>query len=144
MTEWKIPLADLSFDEQDIAAVVAVMESGWLTMGAETQAFEEEFAAYHNVPHAIAVANCTAALHIACMALDLGPGDEVIVPSMSFVATANAVRYTGATPVFADIIGLEDLTIDPEAVAEKITGRTRAMIVMHYACLLYTSPSPRD
>ena len=133
MPDWKIPLSDLAFDQQEISAVNQVLESGWLTMGEQTQAFETEFAGYHHVSHALAVSNCTAALHIACMAIDLGPGDEVIVPSLSFVATANAVRYTGATPVFAEIASLHDLTIDPESIKAKITEKTKAIIVMHYA-----------
>ncbi len=133
MADWKIPLSDLSFGQEEFAAVNQVLESGWLTMGEQTKAFEAEFAAYHDVPYALAVSNCTAALHIACMLLDLGPGDEVIVPSLSFVATANAVRYTGATPIFADIASLYDLTIDPISIREKITEKTKAIIIMHYA-----------
>ena len=82
--------------------------------------------------HALAVSNGTAALHLAYAALGLGPGDEVIVPSLTFVATANAIRYTGATPVFADVTGLDDLTISPADIAAKITPRTTAIAVMHY------------
>ena len=101
-------------------------------MGAVTQAFEQEFAAYHSAKHAIAVSNATQALHLACLALGIGPGDEVIVPSLTFVATSNAVLYTGATPIFADIIGPDELTIDPTDIEQKITPRTKAIIVMHY------------
>ena len=130
---WKIPLADTDLGPEEEAAVLAVLRRGWLTMGEETGAFEEEFAGFTGAKHAIAVTNCTAALHLACLALELGPGDEVIVPSLSFVATANAVRYTGATPAFADIVSEDDLCISPEDIAAKITERTRAIIVMHYA-----------
>jgi dTDP-4-amino-4,6-dideoxygalactose transaminase len=130
---WKIPLADTDLGPEEEAAVLAVLRRGWLTMGEETGAFEEEFAAFTGTKHAIAVTNCTAALHLACLALELGPGDDVIVPSLSFVATANAVRYTGAAPVFADIVSEDDPCISPEDIAAKITERTRAIIVMHYA-----------
>lgn len=133
MTTWDIPLADLTFDQHEMDAVAEILRSGWLTMGAATQQFEANFSEYNNVPHSIAVSSCTAALHLACIAADLGPGDEVILPALTFVATANAVRYTGATPVFADIHSLEDLTISPESIREKITPRTKAIIVMHYA-----------
>ncbi len=90
-----------------------MLRSRWLTMGAVTQKFEAEVAAYTGAKHAIAVTNATAALHLACLAAGLGPGDEVILPSLTFVATANAVRYTGAIPVFADIAGPDNLNLSP-------------------------------
>ena len=130
--EWRIPLADIDFDSDEEAAVLKVIKSRWLTMGAMTQAFEEEFAAYTGARHAIAVANGTAALHLACMVIGLKDGDEVIVPSLTFVATANAIRYTGAIPVFADIESEQDLDISVRAIEQKITERTRAIMVMHY------------
>jgi len=131
--EWRIPLADIDFDDAEEKAVLQVIKSRWLTMGANTQAFEEEFAAYVGAKHAIAVANGTAALHLACMAVGLGPGDEVITPSLTFVATANAVRYTGATPVFADVESFQDLDISLSSIEKNLTPRTRAIMVMHYA-----------
>ncbi len=130
---WEIPLADLDLGPEEETAALEVLRRGWLTMGTETREFEREFAAFTRAKHAIAVANCTAALHLACLALGLRSGDEVIVPSLTFVATANAVRYTGARPVFADITSATDLCIAPHAIAAKITPRTRAIIVMHYA-----------
>lgn len=130
--EWKVSLADLDYGVEEEEAVLRVVRSKWLTMGAETQAFEEEFASFHNSPQAVAVSNATQALHLACLALGIGPGDEVIVPSLTFVATANAVLYTGAVPVFADIVGPHDLTIDPQAIEAKISPRTKAILVMHY------------
>lgn len=133
MTDWKIPLSDLSFDQQEIESVVKILQSGWLTMGSATQEFEAKFAAWNDIPFAVALSSCTAALHLACIALGLGPGDEVILPALTFVATANAVRYTGATPVFADICSQDDLTIAPASIASLITKRTKAIIVMHYA-----------
>ncbi len=131
--DWRIPLSDIDFDDTEALAVQDVIKSRWLTMGKVTQEFESSFADYTQTKHAIAVTNATAALHLACLALGIGPGDEVIVPSLTFVATANAVRYVGATPVFADIISSGDLNISPAAINLLITARTRAIIIMHYA-----------
>jgi dTDP-4-amino-4,6-dideoxygalactose transaminase len=119
--QWSVPLADLDFGPEEDQAVLDVLHGKWLTMGAVTQAFEQEFAAYHGSPHAIAVSNATQALHLACLALGIGPGDEVIVPSLTFVATSNAVLYTGAEVRFADILGPHELTIDPADIEQKIT-----------------------
>lgn len=102
-------------------------------MGPRTEAFEAAFAARLGAHHGIAVANGTAALHLAYLAAGIGPGDEVIVPSMSFVATAAAVRYCGALPVFADILGEHDFGIDPNHVESLVTPRTKAVVAMHYA-----------
>jgi dTDP-4-amino-4,6-dideoxygalactose transaminase len=129
---WKVPLADLDYGPEEEQAVIDVLRSKWLTMGAVTQAFEAAFAALTGAAHAIAVSNATQALHLACLALGIGPGDEVIVPSLSFVATANAVLYCGADVRFAEIIGPDDLTIDPAAIEACITPRTKAVIPMHY------------
>jgi dTDP-4-amino-4,6-dideoxygalactose transaminase len=130
--DWKIPLADIDFDSREESAVLEVLKSRWLTMGAVTQAFEEEFASYVGARHAIAVANGTAALHLACLGVGLSTGDEVIVPSLTFVATANAIRYTGAIPIFADIESDQDLDISVNSIEKKLTERTRAIMVMHY------------
>ena len=132
MNYWRIPLADVDIGISEKEAVMAVLDKGWLSMGEVTQAFEQEFAAYIGVRHAFAVSNGTVALHMACLAAEVGPGDEVIVPSLTFVATANAVAYTGATPVFADVSSPQDLTISPNSIAAHITSRTKAIIVMHY------------
>ena len=129
---WRLPLADVDFDEQESQAVEDVLKSKWLTMGAVSQQFEADFSALTGIQHSIAVTNCTAGLHLALIALGIGPGDEVIVPSLSFVATANAVCYTGARPVFAEIVSAEDLTIFPESILSRITPNTKAIIVMHY------------
>jgi dTDP-4-amino-4,6-dideoxygalactose transaminase len=130
---WRVPLSDIDFDETESLAVEKVLKSRWLTMGKVTQEFEASFAAHVQSKHAIAVTNATAALHLACLALGLGPGDEVIVPSLTFVATANAVRYVGATPIFADIVSDDNLNISPEGIKASITPRTRAIIVVHYS-----------
>lgn len=129
---WKIPLSDMDFDDREIEAVTEVLRSKWLTMGEVTQRFERTFAEYIGVRHAIAVTNCTAALQLAYRALGIGDGDEIIVPSLTFVATANAAVVEGATPVFADITSENDLTISPADIERKITRRTRGITVMHY------------
>ncbi len=133
---WKITLSDLVLHQDDHRAVADALESGWLTMGPRTAAFERAFAVAldpDDPPLALAVTNCTAALHLALLALDIGPGDEVIVPDLTFVATANAVLYTGATVVLVDVTSADDLTISVAAVAAAITERTRAVIPVHYA-----------
>ena len=130
---YKIPLFDLNFDEAEAKAAYDVIKSGWISTGPKCQEFEEKFAEILGAPYAVSLANCTVALHLAMVILGIGPGDEVIVPSLTFVATANAVRYVGATPVFADIVSLEEPAIDPLDIRAKITPRTKAVIVMHYA-----------
>jgi dTDP-4-amino-4,6-dideoxygalactose transaminase len=130
--DWKIPLSDIDLGQDEIDAVVNVLKSKWLTMGAVTQQFEKEFAEYLGVKHAFAVSNGTAALHIACQVLGIGSDDEVIVPSLTFVATANSVLYTGATPIFADITEVDNLNISPDSILEKITPKTKAITVVHY------------
>lgn len=119
-------------DEDDIQAVVRTLRSDWLTTGPAVDEFERAFASYTGARHAIAVANGTAALHAAMFALGVGPGDEVIVPPLTFAATANCVVYQGATPVFADVAP-DTLLLDPERAAEKITPRTKAIIAVDYA-----------
>lgn len=128
-----IPLADIRLESEDLDAVAASLRSGWLTMGPCTEAFESAFADYLGCRYAVAVSNCTAALHLAYLSAGVGPGDEVIVPSFTFVATASAVIACGATPVFADIVGLHDLSIDPDDVVARITPRTKAVAVVHFA-----------
>ena len=114
--DWLIPLGDIDFGIEEESAVMEVLRSRWLTMGSVTQSFEKEFAEMVGSRHAIAVNNATAALHLACLTCGIGPGDEVIVPSLTFVATANAVRYTGAIPVFADVVSEQDLTISVKSI----------------------------
>jgi len=132
MNTWKIPLSDVDFDNQEKEAVLDVLNSGWLTMGSVTSEFENKFSEFIGVNHSFAVANCTVALHLACVALGIGPGDEVILPSLTFVATANAVLYTGATPIFADVISTSDFTISLDSIKKLLNHRTKAIIVMHY------------
>jgi dTDP-4-amino-4,6-dideoxygalactose transaminase len=132
MTGWHVPLADVVVPEEDIAAVADVYRSGWLSMGPRTEEFETALAAYTGARHAVAVANGTAALHLMCLAAGLGPGDEVVVPSMTFVATVNAIVYTGGRPVFADIAGLREPWLSAAAAEAAITPRTKAIMTVAY------------
>ena len=132
MTDWRVPLVNVEIAESEIAAVEEVYRSGWLTMGPRTAELEGQFADYVGARHAVAVSSCTAALHLICLAAGIGPGDEVVVPSLTFVATANAVRYTGATPVFADVRSLERPWLSADAVEAAIGERTRAIMAMSY------------
>ena len=127
-----IPYGRQSIDESDLQAVLEVLRSDWLTTGPKVDEFEEVVADYVGARHAVAVSSGTAALHAAMFALDIGPGDEVIVPPMTFAATANCVVYQGGTPVFADV-DPETMLIDPEQVEATITSNTRAIIGVDYA-----------
>ncbi|MDE3201877.1 MAG: DegT/DnrJ/EryC1/StrS family aminotransferase [Acidobacteriota bacterium] len=126
----KIPLSAPDITEAEIAAVTRVLRTPHLSLGPELTAFEQEFAAYHRVPHAVAVSSGTAGLHLALLTLGIGPGHEVILPAFTFVAVANAVLQVGAKPVLADI-DATTLNLDPASVEEKITPRTRAIIAVH-------------
>lgn len=130
---WAVSLFNTCFDKEDAAGLCDVLDSGWVSMGAITEQFEQKFADTIGVRHAIAVSNGTAALHLANRAIGIGPGDEVVCPALTFVATANAVVYTGARPIFADIQGDQDLTISPASIEALITENTRAITVVHYA-----------
>jgi len=129
----QIPLTDVRLEREDLAAVEETLRSGWLTMGPKTEAFESAFADYLGCRYAVAVSSCTAALHLAYLSAGVGPGDEVIVPSFTFAATASAVVSCGATPIFADIVGPLDLSLDPADAEARITPRTRAIAVVHFA-----------
>jgi dTDP-4-amino-4,6-dideoxygalactose transaminase len=129
---WQVPLADLDYGQEEETAVLEVLRSRWLTTGAITQNFEKEFSALTGSQHAIAVSNGTAALHLACEVLGIGPGDEVIVPALTFVATANAVLYTGAKVRFAEITSDTNFNISPQSIESQITSATKAIVVVHY------------
>jgi dTDP-4-amino-4,6-dideoxygalactose transaminase len=130
---WKVPLFDTDIGPEEIDAVTRVLKSGWLTMGEETKAFEEEFAAFIGVKYAFMVSNCTAALYLAHIILGASNDAEVVCPSLTFVATANSIIQTGARPVFADITSLDYWNISPEDIERKITQQTRGITVVHYA-----------
>jgi dTDP-4-amino-4,6-dideoxygalactose transaminase len=132
-TDRLIPLFDIRLGDREIAEVDSVLRSGWLTMGPRTEEFELAFAEHLGARHAIATSSGTAALHLAYLAAGVGPGDEVVVPSITFVAGAAAARYCGATPVLAEVIGQHDLGLDPDDVATRLTARTKAVCAVHYA-----------
>lgn len=125
-----IPVARPSFGAEEERAVLEVLRSGWVTQGPRVAEFEENFARYVGAAHAVAVSSCTTALHLAFVASGIGPGDEVICPSLSFIATANSIVHAGATPVFVDIDS-STYNMDPKAVESAITPRTRAILVVH-------------
>lgn len=125
-----IPIAIPSMDEREYEALKEPLLSGWLTQGPLVKKFEQEFAETHNVKYALATTSCTTALHLMLVAAGIGSGDEVIVPSFTWIATANAVIYVGATPVLADI-DLDSFNISTEDILRKITNKTKAVIVVH-------------
>jgi dTDP-4-amino-4,6-dideoxygalactose transaminase len=132
MADGRIPLFDIRLSDGEIAAVDEALRSGWLTMGPRTQEFEAAFAEHLGCAHVVATSSCTAALHLAYLAAGVGPGDEVIVPAITFVASAAAARYCGATPVLADVRGTHDLGLDPADAERRITERTKAVCAVHY------------
>jgi dTDP-4-amino-4,6-dideoxygalactose transaminase len=129
---WAVPLSDVLVDAEIEDAVADAVRSGWWSMGPRVAAFEERFAAFCGVESAFAVSNGTSALHLALLAVGCGPGDEVLVPSLNFVAAANTIGHVGATPVFCDIEGEDRLTVDPDDIEAAVSPATRAVVVMHY------------
>lgn len=135
--EWRLPLADVRLSEPVIAASMDALRSNWLTMGPRTQELEREFAARQGSRHGVAVSSGTAGIHLAALAAGVGPGDEVIVPAVGFVADAHAPHWCGGATVFADVEAAERPVIDPASVAERITDRTKAVLAIHmfgYSC----------
>lgn len=130
---WKVPLTDVTLGEEEALAAAEVVRSGWLSQGERVAAFERDFAAMVGVPHAVAVSNCTVGLEVAYSAVGVSAGDEVVMPALTFVATANAARRLGARAVFADVTGDDDLCVDPADVLAKVTAATRAVVLVHYA-----------
>ena len=134
---WTVPLTEVELSEADIAAFLQCLEEGWLTMGPRTQAFEQALADLCGLPYAVAVSSGTAALHLALRGAGLTSGDEVLVPALTFVGAAAAVRHCGATPVLVESCGPEDLNMDPEDAARRAGPRTRAVLATHwmgYSC----------
>jgi perosamine synthetase len=127
------------FDDTEIELVRRCLQSKWVTQGPLTAEFERTFAARHNLAHALATTSCTAALHLAAIALDLGPGDEVIVPAFTWVTSAHCAEYVGATPVFVDV-DLATFNLDPELLARAVTPRTKAIVAVH----LFGKAAPMD
>ena len=129
---WKYPLSDIDLGKEEEQEVLRVLRSRWLSTGPVTERFEKAFSEYLEGGYATAVSNGTAALHLALTSLGVEEGDEVILPSLTFVATANVALYVGARPAFADIVSTENLNISPEEIEKKITRKTKAIMVMHY------------
>jgi perosamine synthetase len=125
-----VPIARPSFGQLEEEAVIEVLRSGWVSQGPRVAEFERQFAQYVGAAHAVAVSSCTTALHLALVAAGIKPGDEVICPSLSFIATANAIAYVGATPVFADI-ERSTYNLDPSRIEDAITSKTRAILLVH-------------
>lgn len=130
---YKIPLFQLNFDEQEVLAVTETIRSKWILTGPKCEELETTFAEMLGVKHAISLSNCTDALHLACIVNGIGASDEVLCPSLTFAASVNCIRYVGATPIFCDIRGLHDINIDPEDIQKKITPKTKAIVVVHMA-----------
>lgn len=126
-------VAEPSLGQDEKTALADVIDSGWITMGSRVQAFEQAFAELHQVADAVAVSSCTAGLHLVLQALGIGPGDEVLVPALTFVATSNSVLYAGATPVFVDVESLDVPIMSCADAAAKCTANTKAVILVHYA-----------
>ena len=133
MTIWRVPLFDADFGPDEEAAVLRPLRAGWLTMGEEVLLLEQELCEASGARHAVAVTNCTAALHLACAALGVGPGDEVVCPTLTFVASANAPRSLGADVRLCESVGEDDLTMDPASLRALLGPRTKAVVAVHYA-----------
>jgi dTDP-4-amino-4,6-dideoxygalactose transaminase len=136
---WKVPLFELNFDDAEAQAVQGVIDSQWLTMGEQIKQFEDDFSGFlgadqhSNAVYSTAVSSCTAALHMALLAADVKPGDEVIIPALTFIADMNVVSMVGASPVLADCAALDDWNVSAETLQQQITDKTKAMIIVHFA-----------
>ena len=130
---YKIPLFNLNFDGKEAQAAYDTIQSGWISTGPKCEELEKMFIEMFHVNYAVSISNCTDALHLCCLACGVGAGDEVICPSLTFAASANCIRYAGATPVFCDIVGPDHINIDPIEIKKKITDKTKAILVVHMA-----------
>ena len=133
MAAWRIPLFDTRFGPEEEEAVLRPLRAAWLTMGEEVICLEDELCAASGARHAVAVSSCTAALQLAYAALGVGPGDEVVCPTLTFVASANAAVTLGARARLCESLGPDDLTMDPASAAAFFGPRTKAVVVVHYA-----------
>jgi dTDP-4-amino-4,6-dideoxygalactose transaminase len=133
VSEWRVPFFEPDLGDAELEAVTRVLQSKWLTMGDVTTEFESRFSELIGCRYAVAVSSCTAALHLALIGIGVKPGEEVICPSLTFVATANAIRYCGAKPVFADVESLDDWNVSRRTLEAVVTPNTKAAIVVHYA-----------
>ena len=131
--DYKIPLFKLNFGEEEIEAVTETIRSKWISTGPKCEELEQMFVEMFQVKYAISVSNCTDALHLAMIVNEVGSGDEVICPSLTFAASVNCIRYVGATPVFCDIEGKDNMNISPSEIEKLITPKTKAVVVVHMA-----------
>lgn len=131
--EYSIPLFKLNFDEAEEQAVLETIRSKWISIGPKCENFETLFSEMLEVEHAVSLSNCTDALHLALRVLDIGEGDEVICPSLTFAASVNSIKYVQATPVFCDVKSVEHINIDAEKIKQLITPKTKAIIAVHMA-----------
>jgi dTDP-4-amino-4,6-dideoxygalactose transaminase len=131
---WRVQLHKINYDDREYQAVKEVLDSGWLSISEKTLAFESKFSEFlgHDTK-CLALSNCTAALHMALLALDIKEGDEIITPSLTFIADQNVTQMTGAKNVLADISSMEDWSVDPDDISAKITPKTKAVMIVHYA-----------
>ncbi len=130
---YKIPLFNLNFDGKEAQAAYDTIQSGWISTGPRCEELEKMFIDMFRVGYAVSMSNCTDALHLCCLVCGVGAGDEVLCPSLTFAASANCIRYAGATPVFCDIVGPDHINIDPQEIEKKITPKTKAILVVHMA-----------
>lgn len=130
---YKIPLFNLNFDGKEAQAAYDTIQSGWISTGPKCEELEKMFVDMFRVNYAVSMSNCTDALHLCCLVCGVGAGDEVLCPSLTFAASANCIRYAGATPVFCDIVGPDHINIDPKEIEKKITPKTKAILVVHMA-----------
>jgi dTDP-4-amino-4,6-dideoxygalactose transaminase len=129
---WSVPLSDIAVDDAILGAAAATLASGWWSTGPRVAEFEHAFAEHVGAGHAVAVSSGTAALHLALAACDCGPGDEVVMPALTFVAAASVVRHLGATPVFCDVLGAHSPNLDPADLEGAVGPRTKAIVPLHY------------
>ena len=139
-----LSLAEPILGSAEKNALMQVIDSGWITMGDKVRQFEKDFASLHDTNDAIAVNSCTAGLHLVLAGLDLADGDEVLLPSLTFVATANSIKYTGATPVFVDVLSINEPHMSLDMAEQCVTDKTKAVIIMHYGGYLCDVKAWRD
>jgi dTDP-4-amino-4,6-dideoxygalactose transaminase len=141
---WSVPLSDIAVDDAILAAAAATLASGWWSTGPRVAEFERAFAQHLGAEHAVAVSSGTAALHLAAAACGYGPGDEVVMPALNFVAAASVVRHLGATPVFCDVLGEQDPSLDPADLEAAVGPRTKAIVALHYGGVPCDMDAVRD
>tara|TARA_B100000925_G_scaffold284728_1_gene260097 strand:+ start:1375 stop:2523 length:1149 start_codon:yes stop_codon:yes gene_type:complete len=130
---YKYPLFEINYGEEEKKSIIKTLDSKWISTGPKCEEFENLFSKKNNVKFSLTTSSCTSSLHMSLIALDIKQGDEILVPSLTFSATVNIIKYMGAKPIFCDIISESNLNIDPLEIERKITKKSKAIIVMHYA-----------